>query len=205
MNEATQEQLSALLDGELPSDELRFLMRRLEVDADLARRWSRFQIAGAVLRREQTPLRLRPDFVAAVIERLDAEVVPVAQIPLGRRVLRWAAGGAIAASVAVAALVASRPPVEAGSPGAAAPLVAASAPVAAAPAAPVGELHRPLLPQVLPFADYAQPASFESMVPNYAPAQRQNGEAFVPYVLVVAPRQSLPQQAAPRQDASSQQ
>jgi len=33
--------LSALLDGELPADELRFLLRRLDADAELARRWSR--------------------------------------------------------------------------------------------------------------------------------------------------------------------
>ena len=41
MNETTHEQLSALLDGELPRDELRFLLRRMDSDAALAQRWSR--------------------------------------------------------------------------------------------------------------------------------------------------------------------
>jgi len=211
MNDTNHEQLSALLDGELPRDELRFLLRRLDGDADLARRWSRFQIVSAVLRREYAALRLKPDFAAAVLRRLDAEATPARRQPFGVRALRWAAGGAIAASVAVVALLATRPDADGGNPAAAAPLVAATAPAPAA-AAPVGELHQPLLPQVLPLADFAQPASFESIIPNYAPTPRlapagASGDGFVPYVLIVGTRQPapVPQQPAPRQDGPAQQ
>jgi sigma-E factor negative regulatory protein RseA len=210
MNDATtHEQLSALLDGELPRDELRFLLRRLDGDSELARRWSRLQIASAVLRREYAAHGLKADFATAILQRLDGEMAPAARQPFGLRVLRWAAGGAIAASVAVVALLATRPAGnEAGNPAAAAPMVAAAAPAPAAASAPVGELRQPLLPQILPLPDYAQRASFESIMPNYAsrPAPATAvGDGSTSYVLLLGPRQSLPQQASPRQDAPAQQ
>jgi len=101
MNETANEQLSALMDGELPRDELRFLLRGLGGDAGLAQRWSRYQIARAVLQHEYVPAATGDDrFAAAVMLRLE----PV-QPRLGRRIGRWAGGGAIAAAVAVAAVV----------------------------------------------------------------------------------------------------
>ena len=206
MNDATHEQLSALLDGELPRDQLRFLLRRLDGDAELAQRWSRYQVVSAVLRREQAALRLRPDFAAGVLQRLDGEIAAATSQRLGMRVLRWAAGGAIAASVAVVALLASRPADNGGNP-AAAPMVAATAPAPAASSAPVGELRQPLLPQVLAPADFTQPASFESIIPSYAVTPRATqsaGDGFVPYVLVVGPRQPALQQPA-REAAPAQQ
>ncbi|HEY0310392.1 MAG TPA: sigma-E factor negative regulatory protein, partial [Luteimonas sp.] len=50
----TRLQLSALFDGELGIDEARFLQRRLEHDRVLAARWSRWQLAGDVLRGQAT-------------------------------------------------------------------------------------------------------------------------------------------------------
>jgi len=44
------EQLSALMDGELPEAEARFLLRRLEHDAALRESWERMQLASACLR-----------------------------------------------------------------------------------------------------------------------------------------------------------
>jgi sigma-E factor negative regulatory protein RseA len=199
MNETTtHEQLSALMDGELPRDELRFLLRRLEADGALAQRWSRYQIASAVIQRKAFG-PAGGGFAAEVMARLDAEAVRQ-PAPLGRRVLRWAGGGAIAASVAIAALVATRPaPDRDVLPAAAADVVAATT-QPAIPATPPAELH-PVLPrQMMPsgFVDYAQQASFfEPIAPSYTPhyptGQLVNGasEGFVPYVLVVGSRQPL--------------
>jgi sigma-E factor negative regulatory protein RseA len=219
MNDTTHEQLSALMDGELPRNELRFLLRRVDGDAELARRWSRYQIVSAVLRRQYAAPATGEAFVAAVIGRLDERAAAGRQ-PLAGRMLRWAGGGAIAAAVAVFALVAVRPTgsENPSSVTAAAPAVAsaqAPATVAAAPA-PIGELHQPLLPQLAPagFIDYAQPASYESIVPNYAPVARNpagqlvdgSADGFVPYVLVVGSRQASGQaQAHPRREATAPQ
>jgi len=217
MNDTTHEQLSALMDGELPRDELRFLLRRIDNDADLAQRWSRYQVASAVLKRQYAAPVSSDAFASAVLARLDADVVAV-QRPLAGRLLRWAGGGAIAASVAVFALVATRPAgTDGGSimPALAGPTIVVVQVPAAAPTAPAAELRQaPTAQQVLPagFADYAQPASFESIVPNYTPTQQQArtpasgvSEAFVPYVLVVGARQPADAQQPVRRELPSKQ
>jgi len=199
--------LSALIDGELPRDELRFLLRRIDNDADLAQRWSRYQIASAVLKRQCATPVSSDAFAAAVLARLDADAVALRR-PLAGRLLRWAGGGAIAASVAVFALVATRPAaIDGGAmPAANGPAVAAVQATAAQPSALVAPMTTQ---QVLPagFTDYAQPASFESIVPTYTPAAqppRNNpasgvSEAFVPYVLVVGARPTAAETQAPAQ------
>ena len=209
MNDTTtREQLSALLDGELPRDELRFLLRRLERDTELSQRWSRYQLIGQTLKRERALQFASDRFAAAVMRRLDEQVELVAGVPIRQRILRWAGGGAIAASVAVVALLASRPPADDPS--------VANATAMAASAAPTAEQRAASVPQqqLLPagFADYAQPASFESIVPNYVPrnsgSQLINGlpDGFVPYVLVVGSRQVLePQPGAARQEPAAKQ
>src|SRR6185312_1042675 len=106
INDPVGEQLSALMDGELPRDELRFLLRRIDAEPALTQRWSRYQIARAALRR-QGGVQLRADFADVLMQRLAHEAVPAAR--RGGRVLRWLGGGAIAASVAMLALVATRP------------------------------------------------------------------------------------------------
>lgn len=215
MNETTttHEQLSALLDGELPRDELRFLLRRLERDGELALRWSRYQLISQALKRERALELASERFAATVMQRIDAAQAEsaAAGVPLGRRMLRWAGGGAIAASVAVFALLATRPAGEHGG----APGAASVAPAVAAPAAAVADA-RPLSPpaqQLLPagFANYAQPASFESIVPNYVPrntgGQMVGGlsDGFVPYVLVVGSRQVLEPQPGAGQNSAAKQ
>lgn len=114
-----REQLSALLDGALPADEARFLLRRLRHDRALAGHWERWQVYGDALR-GSTPALLPADFALRVAAALqgDAQAValPVAAAAGGRvRRLRWGAGAALAASVAVAALfVVQRAPPRAG-------------------------------------------------------------------------------------------
>jgi sigma-E factor negative regulatory protein RseA len=221
MNEITHEQLSALMDGELPRDELRFLLRRIESDSSLAQRWSRYQIASAVLKRQYAAPLSDGQFATTVIARLDSVAIAMSmRRPLTGRLLRWAGGGAIAASVAVLALVATRPAGTDGAmPATGAPVIAA-APAAAPQSTPPVEMREPLLPQqVSPagFTDSAQLASFESIVPTYtyAPKQPRNpavqsgnglSEAFVPYVLLVGARQqTLEPQPQPQHDAPSKQ
>jgi sigma-E factor negative regulatory protein RseA len=103
------EHLSAAMDGELTGEELRFLLRRLDHDSSLQVRWEHFHVASASLRHE-LPVLASPSFADRVMRAIGDEAA-VAEAPRGRRHgwLKFSAGGAIAASVAVAALMASRP------------------------------------------------------------------------------------------------
>jgi sigma-E factor negative regulatory protein RseA len=218
MNETNHEQLSALMDGELSRDELRFLLRRVESDADLAQRWSRYQIASAVLKKQYAAPLSDGQFATAVIARLDSGAMAVRQ-PMTGRLLRWAGGGAIAASVAVLALVATRPAGTDGAMPASGTPVVAAAPAAVPQSTTPMEVREPLLLQQMSPAgltDSAQLASFESIVPTYTYAPKQphnpavqsgNGlsEAFVPYVLLVGARQTLEPKPQPQRDAASRQ
>ncbi len=118
-----REQLSALLDGALPAQEARFLLRRLQHDHALAGHWERWQVYGDALR-GSAPALLPTDFAQRVAAALAAEAgaqeqlavvggnAPVATRP---RWLRWGGGAALAASVAVAALfVVQRAPIQDG-------------------------------------------------------------------------------------------
>jgi sigma-E factor negative regulatory protein RseA len=105
-SQSIKEQLSALMDGELSRDETRFLMRRLDADAQLAKTWSSYQIASDVLKKRYAA-PMRPDFAASVMQAIAVEPTPARG-----GWLRWAGGGAIAAAVAVVALTTIRPPDE---------------------------------------------------------------------------------------------
>lgn len=98
------EQLSALADGELDPERSRFLLRRLEADESLRASWERMHLARACFKREVTVL-LRRDFAAGVAAAVAAEPVPRRGVTVVARVGRWVAGGAVAASVALFALV----------------------------------------------------------------------------------------------------
>jgi len=106
MSEANREILSAGMDGELSREEIRFLLRRLEADPVLADTWARFHVARDGLRRQGAPL-VSGDFASRVMGAIEAE--PAVSAAPRRRWLHWSAGGAIAASVAVAALMLSQP------------------------------------------------------------------------------------------------
>jgi sigma-E factor negative regulatory protein RseA len=220
MNETAHEQLSALMDGDLSRDEMRFLLRGIDRDAELARRWSRYHVARAVLQRQYVPGATGDDrFAASVMARLERDSVAPRR---AGRVVRWAGGGAIAAAVAVFALIATRPAGENGSlPVAAADSVATAAPSLPAPSllipqGPVGQVHQlpvfaPLPAMPAAFSD-AQPASFESFVPRYAATPRNQAQTFdvspngfVPYVLMVGSRQKPEAQAPAGQDQSTAQ
>jgi sigma-E factor negative regulatory protein RseA len=128
MSEANREILSAGMDGELSREEIRFLLRRVEADQGLADVWSRYHAGRDGLRHEAMPPVSR-DFVDRVMAAIEAEanVSVVPGVAPRRRWLHWSAGGAIAASVAVAALMLSQP---AGNRSGAAPEIARTAAVA---------------------------------------------------------------------------
>ena len=179
MSDEIREQLSALMDGELPRDEVRFLLRRIEGDLQLAQTWTRYQLAGSVLRRHGAPVPLREDFAEVLMRRIGE-----GQVGIGARVLRWAGGGAIAAAVAVFALVSTRPPTGAPDPSV---NLAAVAPVATAPVAAPARSAPPMLLQ--PTFDFAQPASFDKdngviSLPRY---RHEQPVTLGPYVLLTVP------------------
>lgn len=107
-----RQQLSALVDGELPLEEARFLLRRLEHDEDLSGCQERWQVLGDVLRGQAcapAPLGFA-DRIQAAVAAEPAPVVAAAPAPRQRRggLLRWGGGAALAASVAAIALFMSR-------------------------------------------------------------------------------------------------
>lgn len=107
MTQAQREDLSAGIDGELARDEMRFLLRRFEHDVDLRQAWMRYHLARDGLRR-QLPVVASAGFAARVEQAIAVDAAGRS----GRRTphwLRWSAGGAIAAGVAVAALMIARP------------------------------------------------------------------------------------------------
>ena len=120
-----KEQLSALMDGELSRDETRFLLRRLDADAQLAATWSSYQIASDVLKK-RFAAPMRADFAVSVMQAITVE-----RQTASHGWLRWAGGGAIAAAVAVFALTTTRPLEETAPPQQ--QVIAATTPVAPAP------------------------------------------------------------------------
>lgn len=111
MNQADQHQhacenLSSGMDGELSREEMRFLLARLDHDEALRTTWVSYHVVRDSLRR-QLPTLAGAGFAQQVMQALDAEDVVLAAPR--HRWLRWSAGGAIAAGVAVAALMMVQP------------------------------------------------------------------------------------------------
>lgn len=107
MNQPQHEQLSAFIDGELERDAARFLMKRLDSDVELREAWQRWQLVGTCLR-GQPVYQLPGSFAEDIAVRLANEAVPRGASPMAT-VLRWTAGLAVAASVAMLALVVVKP------------------------------------------------------------------------------------------------
>lgn len=109
MTANVNEQLSALMDGELPAAEVAIAVRRVARDEAHRATAIRYCIIGDALRDELPEGRL-VDLVARVRSSLDAEAQSVPPASQSRRrvgrMARIGAGLAIAASVAVVALVA---------------------------------------------------------------------------------------------------
>jgi len=212
MSQPFEEQLSAFMDGELGRDEARFLLRRAEGDDALAGRWTRYHVARNVLRR-QPVIAIRADFSSAILARLDAETAADA----GRvQWLRWGSGGAIAAAVAVAALMVTKPATQ---PEVATPIAATAAPqratqvasatpapaqIAAAAASPALVPNSPIQTQAASFgSDLSEPVAYDPRLQSYVIRHYQalgtTGQPdFVPYMLLAQPAQTAERPAEKR-------
>jgi sigma-E factor negative regulatory protein RseA len=106
MSEQIREQVSAFLDGELPSSETELLLKRLTRDSELRESFGRYALIGECVRGGQE--RLSRGFAERVNRAIDGEpAVTVAQP--ARSTSRWwrpLGGAAVAASVAVVAVIA---------------------------------------------------------------------------------------------------
>jgi negative regulator of sigma E activity len=132
------QQLSALMDGDLPPDQARFLLRRMEHDTELTGCWERWQLCGDALRgRAQAPAPAGfADRVAAAVAAGSLHSSANAVSPRIRGSLaRWG-GVALAASVAAIALFMVRQQVPDDAPAQTAPALANQSPAAAASADP---------------------------------------------------------------------
>jgi len=108
-----RQQLSAMMDGELASDEARFLFRRLQHDRDLAGCWERWQVCSVLLRGQGTNVLLPADFSQRVAREVASHTShsildagqSVAATGMHSRHWAWWGGGALAASLALLAVV----------------------------------------------------------------------------------------------------
>jgi len=108
MSEQIREQVSAFLDGELPSSETELLLKRLTRDPELRQSFGRYALIGETLR-GTGGASLSLGFAARVNRTIDREPVAPAAPAVRARALRWwkpIAGTAVAAGVAGVALVA---------------------------------------------------------------------------------------------------
>ncbi|QOW18937.1 sigma-E factor negative regulatory protein [Lysobacter ciconiae] len=118
-------ELSALFDGQLGPDETRFALKRLGQDAAWREACGRWQLAGDVLRGDgvaPAPTGFADRVMAAVAQ--EQQHAPLSPFPPRRVAVRhkprWV-GGALAASVAIAALFVARPMLDGEDPSAGAP------------------------------------------------------------------------------------
>lgn len=108
MSDQIREQVSAFLDGELPSSETELLLKRLTRDAELRQSFGRYALIGETLRGGSNA-SLSLTFAARVNRAIDGEPAMPGLQTLRARPLRWwrpIAGTAVAAGVAAVAVVA---------------------------------------------------------------------------------------------------
>lgn len=120
MTDQIREQLSALLDGELPRDEMDLLMRRLDKDPGLRRAFGAYALIGEALRAPGGRIAA-PAFAARVSAAIDeapaivekkSTARPAATVQLPQHVALWKrpmVRMALAASAAVTAVLLFRP------------------------------------------------------------------------------------------------
>jgi len=113
MTDQIREQMSALIDGQLPRDEVGLLVRRMARDAELKRAFGNYVLAGESLRAPGSVLA-SPGFAARVSAAIgeDDGVEVVAPTVPARATARWRrplAATAVAASAALAAVLLVQP------------------------------------------------------------------------------------------------
>jgi sigma-E factor negative regulatory protein RseA len=106
MSEQIREQVSAFLDGELPSTETELLLKRLTRDGELRESFGRYALIGESLRGAGSHILTR-GFASRVNFAIDGEPIqPAKQQVRGARWWRPLAGVTVAAGVATVAIVA---------------------------------------------------------------------------------------------------
>jgi sigma-E factor negative regulatory protein RseA len=166
MSEQIREQVSAFLDGELPSSETELLLKRLSRDAELRESFGRYALIGESLR-GSSRVPLTRGFADRVNCAIDGEPVAAnAEALYGGRVRWWRpiAGAAVAAGVAAVAVLALQQRADA-------PMVRAALPATAqnSKAAPKEAISY-TVPAALPDAPAVLPAA---RLTNYVFAHSQ--------------------------------
>ena len=187
MSEQIREQVSAFLDGELPSSETELLLKRLTRDAELRESFGRYALVGECVR-GGAHAGLTHGFAARVNLAIDGESVADDPQPQPRRPTRWwrpLAGAAVAASVAAVAVVAlqQRAISPAGMPPAVRIMASGGLPGGAGPSpAPATVQNVVLARQVVP-GQVTEPGSYvvppaSSEGPSRLPAARLTNYVF---------------------------
>lgn len=104
MKDKLHEQLSALVDDELPGQEQALLLKQLAADTGLQAKLSRYQLASDALH-NHLPQRVDPEFHTRIQAALDAAPPLRSGGSVTRSLLKSATGVAMAASVAVVAVL----------------------------------------------------------------------------------------------------
>ena len=155
MSEQIREQVSAFLDGELPSSETELLLKRLMRDAELRESFGRYALIGESMR-GTTKVPITRSFAARVNGAIDGEPATAAPPAVRIRANRWwrpFAGAAVAAGVAAVAVVGLQQ--RAVEPALRAALPASAQSVAAKPKEPISYT----VPAAMPEAAAALPAA----------------------------------------------
>jgi sigma-E factor negative regulatory protein RseA len=108
MSEQIREQVSAFLDGELPSTETELLLKRLTRDGELRESFGRYALIGEALRGSGSQI-LTKGFASRVNLAIDGEPATAQVAAAAVRERRWwrpLAGVSVAAGVAAVAIVA---------------------------------------------------------------------------------------------------
>jgi negative regulator of sigma E activity len=108
MSEQIREQVSAFLDGELPSSETELLLKRLSRDGELRESFGRYALIGEAVRGGTHSLMTK-GFAGRVNLAIDGEPIPANEHAPPSRSPRWwrpFAGAAVAAGVTAVAVVA---------------------------------------------------------------------------------------------------
>lgn len=163
------EQLSALMDGELPEAQARFLRRRLEHDAELRGQWTRMQLAADCMKSH--PVRV----LALDCTAIRAEHESPSH-GLRRPALRWA----MAASVAALGLALAPRFLSDASAPAIAPAIAIQPVQVPSPAAADLVALRPAQVQAAPVAESPPPAHVGSTPVLIASAQVSRAASPLP-------------------------
>jgi sigma-E factor negative regulatory protein RseA len=153
MSEQIREQVSAFLDGELPSSETELLLKRLTREGELRESFGRYALIGEAMR-GASQAYLTKGFAGRVNLAIDGEPVPVNGYLPQARAHRWwrpFAGAAVAAGVAAIAVVALQQR-------AVAPTLRPMAALTAQNAVPVRATPREAISYTVPAASPAPPA-----------------------------------------------